>query len=156
MGCYPHRFAVGASGAARLLSPVATHPPLVSVCSVPVTVGGRLCGTLGYMAPEQASGEGAVPASDTYAAALILYEMLAGEQPYKGEQPMQIAYQHATDSVPRPSVKNPGVPEQLDELAQIGVTHTHTRTHARAHTHTSAVGTTSSLRLASESSPRPP
>ncbi|MBU4466399.1 MAG: PASTA domain-containing protein, partial [Actinobacteria bacterium] len=35
---------------------------------------------------------------------------------YKGEQPMQIAFQHATDSVPRPSVKNPGVPEQLDEL----------------------------------------
>ena len=29
---------------------------------------------------------------------------------------MQIAFQHATDSVPRPSVKNPGVPEQLDEL----------------------------------------
>ena len=46
----------------------------------------------------------------------MLYEMLAGEQPYKGEQPMQIAFQHATDSVPRPSVKNPGVPEQLDEL----------------------------------------
>ncbi|KTS13215.1 PASTA domain-containing protein, partial [Microbacterium testaceum] len=43
-------------------------------------------------------------------------EMLAGEQPYKGEQPMQIAYQHATDSVPRPSAKNPAVPEQLDEL----------------------------------------
>src|SRR3546814_13204957 len=42
--------------------------------------------------------------------------MLTGEQPYKGEQPMQIAFQHATDSVPRPSVKNPGVPEQLDEL----------------------------------------
>ena len=46
----------------------------------------------------------------------MLYEMLTGEQPYKGEQPMQIAFQHATDSVPRPSVKNPGVPEQLDEL----------------------------------------
>ena len=46
----------------------------------------------------------------------MLYEMLVGEQPYKGEQPMQIAFQHATDSVPRPSVKNPGVPEQLDEL----------------------------------------
>jgi serine/threonine-protein kinase len=46
----------------------------------------------------------------------MLYEMLTGEQPYKGEQPMQIAFQHATDSVPRPSVKNPGVPEPLDEL----------------------------------------
>jgi serine/threonine-protein kinase len=54
--------------------------------------------------------------SDIYAIGIMLYEMLTGEQPYKGEQPMQIAFQHATDSVPRPSVKNPGVPEPLDEL----------------------------------------
>ncbi|MEP6479714.1 MAG: PASTA domain-containing protein, partial [Rhodoglobus sp.] len=39
-----------------------------------------------------------------------------GEQPFKGEQPMQIAYQHANDSVPTPSSKNPRVPAELDEL----------------------------------------
>ncbi len=54
--------------------------------------------------------------SDIYALGIMLYEMLVGEQPYKGEQPMQIAFQHATESVPRPSVRNPAVPEQLDEL----------------------------------------
>jgi len=42
--------------------------------------------------------------------------MLAGEQPFRGEQPMQIAYQHANDSVPTPSTKNPNVPAELDEL----------------------------------------
>jgi len=46
----------------------------------------------------------------------MLYEMLVGEQPYKGEQPMQIAFQHATEQVPRPSARNSAVPEQLDEL----------------------------------------
>jgi eukaryotic-like serine/threonine-protein kinase len=46
----------------------------------------------------------------------MMYEMLTGEQPFKGEQPMQIAYQHANDSVPTPSTKNPKVPAELDEL----------------------------------------
>ncbi|GMA93396.1 hypothetical protein GCM10025881_02200 [Pseudolysinimonas kribbensis] len=45
-----------------------------------------------------------------------MYEMLTGEQPFTGEQPMQIAYQHANESVPAPSSRNPKVPRPLDEL----------------------------------------
>ena len=78
--------------------------------------GAQLLGTIAYLAPELVTRGTADARSDIYALGIVLYELLTGEQPYKGEQPMQIAYQHATDSVPRPSVKNPGVPEQLDEL----------------------------------------
>lgn len=78
--------------------------------------GQMLLGTIAYLAPELVTRGTADARSDIYALGILLYEMLSGEQPYKGEQPMQIAYQHATDSVPRPSAKNPGVPEQLDEL----------------------------------------
>ncbi|MDU0347058.1 Stk1 family PASTA domain-containing Ser/Thr kinase [Microbacterium sp. KSW2-29] len=78
--------------------------------------GAQLMGTIAYLAPELVTRGTADARSDIYSLGIMLYEMLAGEQPYKGEQPMQIAYQHATDSVPRPSVKNPAVPEQLDEL----------------------------------------
>ncbi|MDZ8202656.1 Stk1 family PASTA domain-containing Ser/Thr kinase [Microbacterium sp. SSW1-59] len=78
--------------------------------------GAQLLGTIAYLAPELVTRGTADARSDIYALGIMLYEMLTGEQPYKGEQPMQIAYQHATDSVPRPSAKNPGVPEQLDEL----------------------------------------
>lgn len=78
--------------------------------------GQMLLGTIAYLAPELVTRGTADARSDIYALGIMLYEMLTGEQPYKGEQPMQIAFQHATDSVPRPSVKNPGVPEQLDEL----------------------------------------
>ncbi len=78
--------------------------------------GAQLLGTIAYLAPELVTRGTADARSDIYSLGIMLYEMLVGEQPYKGEQPMQIAFQHATDSVPRPSVKNPGVPEQLDEL----------------------------------------
>ncbi|MEW1705699.1 Stk1 family PASTA domain-containing Ser/Thr kinase [Microbacterium sp. NPDC089190] len=78
--------------------------------------GAQLMGTIAYLAPELVTRGTADARSDIYSLGIMLYEMLAGEQPYKGEQPMQIAYQHATDSVPRPSAKNPAVPEQLDEL----------------------------------------
>jgi serine/threonine-protein kinase len=78
--------------------------------------GQMLLGTIAYLAPELVTRGTADARSDIYALGIMLYEMLTGEQPYKGEQPMQIAFQHATDSVPRPSVKNPGIPEQLDEL----------------------------------------
>ena len=78
--------------------------------------GAQLLGTIAYLAPELVTRGMADARSDIYSLGIMLYEMLVGEQPYKGEQPMQIAFQHATDSVPRPSAKNPGVPEQLDEL----------------------------------------
>ena len=78
--------------------------------------GSQLLGTIAYLAPELVTRGTADARSDIYSLGIMLYEMLTGEQPYQGEQPMQIAFQHATDSVPRPSVKNPGVPEQLDEL----------------------------------------
>lgn len=78
--------------------------------------GAQLMGTIAYLAPELVTRGTADARSDIYALGIMLYEMLTGEQPYRGEQPMQIAFQHATESVPRPSVRNPGVPEQLDEL----------------------------------------
>lgn len=78
--------------------------------------GQMLLGTIAYLAPELVTRGTADARSDIYALGIMLYEMLTGEQPYKGEQPMQIAFQHATESVPRPSIRNPGVPEPLDEL----------------------------------------
>ncbi|GGH40458.1 Stk1 family PASTA domain-containing Ser/Thr kinase [Microbacterium album] len=89
---------------------------LARATSANTATGQQLLGTIAYLAPELVTRGTADARSDIYALGILLYEMLAGEQPYKGEQPMQIAFQHATESVPRPSVKNPGVPEQLDEL----------------------------------------
>ena len=89
---------------------------LARATSANTATGQMLLGTIAYLAPELVTRGSADARSDIYALGIMLYEMLVGEQPYQGEQPMQIAYQHATDSVPRPSAKNPGVPEPLDEL----------------------------------------
>ncbi|WP_245958720.1 Stk1 family PASTA domain-containing Ser/Thr kinase [Microbacterium bovistercoris] len=78
--------------------------------------GAQLLGTIAYLAPELVTRGTADARSDIYALGIMFYEMLVGEQPYKGEQPMQIAFQHATEQVPRPSARNSAVPEQLDEL----------------------------------------
>ena len=78
--------------------------------------GAQLLGTIAYLAPELVTRGTADARSDIYALGIMLYEMLVGEQPYQGEQPMQIAFQHATEQVPRPSARVPDVPEQIDEL----------------------------------------
>ncbi|MGN8050501.1 Stk1 family PASTA domain-containing Ser/Thr kinase [Curtobacterium sp. 22159] len=78
--------------------------------------GAALLGTIAYLSPELVTRGAADSRSDIYALGIMLYEMLTGEQPYKGDQPMQIAYQHANDSVPAPSAAVPGVPPELDDL----------------------------------------
>ncbi len=78
--------------------------------------GQALLGTIAYLSPELVTRGIADTRSDIYAVGIMMFEMLVGDQPFKGDQPVQIAYQHANDSVPMPSTKNPAVPAALDEL----------------------------------------
>jgi eukaryotic-like serine/threonine-protein kinase len=89
---------------------------LARAASANTATGATLLGTIAYLSPELVTRGIADTRSDIYAVGIMMYEMLVGEQPFKGEQPMQIAYQHANDSVPTPSDKNPKVPAELDEL----------------------------------------
>jgi len=89
---------------------------LARAVSANTATGAALLGTIAYLSPELVTRGIADARSDIYAVGIMMYEMLAGEQPFRGEQPMQIAYQHANDSVPTPSTKNPNVPAELDEL----------------------------------------
>lgn len=89
---------------------------LARAVSANTATGAALLGTIAYLSPELVTRGTADARSDIYAIGIMIYEMLTGEQPYKGEQPVQIAYQHANSTVPRPSEKNPRVPAELDEL----------------------------------------
>ncbi|WP_255681190.1 Stk1 family PASTA domain-containing Ser/Thr kinase [Agromyces cavernae] len=89
---------------------------LARAASANTATGQALLGTIAYLSPELVTRGIADARSDIYAVGIMMYEMLTGEQPYVGEAPMQIAYQHANDSVPAPSSKNPAVPAEIDEL----------------------------------------
>ena len=89
---------------------------LARAATANTATGAALLGTIAYLSPELVTRGIADTRSDIYALGIMLYEMLTGEQPYKGDQPMQIAYQHANDTVPAPGIVNPSVPVELDEL----------------------------------------
>jgi serine/threonine-protein kinase len=91
---------------------------LARAATANTATGAALLGTIAYLSPELVTRGIADTRSDIYAVGIMLYEMLTGEQPFKGDQPMQIAYQHANDTVPTPSTANPAVPAELDELVQ--------------------------------------
>jgi len=89
---------------------------LARAVSANTATGQALLGTIAYLSPELVTRGVADARSDIYALGIMIFEILTGEQPFKGEQPMQIAYQHANDSVPTPSSKRPDVPVELDDL----------------------------------------
>lgn len=65
-----------------------------------LTTSGATVGTFEYMSPEQASGGKIGPASDLYSVGVVLYEMLTGQVPFRGENQMQVALQHLHDQPP--------------------------------------------------------
>ncbi|MFI6596861.1 Stk1 family PASTA domain-containing Ser/Thr kinase [Nonomuraea sp. NPDC050536] len=77
---------------------------------------GVMIGTIAYMAPEQVTTGAADVRSDVYAAGIMLFELVTGQQPYDGETPMSVAYRHVHDTVPPPSSVMPGVPPLIDTL----------------------------------------
>lgn len=82
------------------------------------TSTGSLIGTVAYLAPELVLGRPADARSDIYSAGVMLYEMLTGTQPYSGEVPIQVAYQHVNIDMPAPSDAAPGLAADIDELVQ--------------------------------------
>lgn len=72
-------------------------------------------GTPAYMAPEQASGEPALPASDWYALGTMLFEALTGRVPFDGDVHQVLFAKRHTEPLP-PSDFAAGVPKALDEL----------------------------------------
>lgn len=82
------------------------------------TSTGALIGTVAYLSPELVLGRQADARSDIYSVGIMLYEMLTGRQPFDGEVPIQVAYQHVNAVVGPPSELVPGLAEEIDELVQ--------------------------------------
>ncbi|GAA1466977.1 Stk1 family PASTA domain-containing Ser/Thr kinase [Microbacterium thalassium] len=89
----------------------------VSDSSSTVAETTAIIGTAAYFSPEQAKGEPVDARADLYSTGVVLYEMLAGRQPFRGETPVAVAYQHVSEPPVAPSEINPSVPRSLDAVA---------------------------------------
>lgn len=84
-----------------------------------VTSSGMMIGTPDYISPEQAEGEEADQRSDIYSLGSILYEMVTGNVPFKGDTALSVALKHKTKIPPDPRKLNPEVPKELSRLILI-------------------------------------
>ncbi len=75
-------------------------------------------GSAPYMAPEQARNGVASVRSDLYSVGVVLYEMLTGKPPFTGDSPVSVALQHVQAEVPPLRLRNPNVPQAVEDLVE--------------------------------------
>ncbi|ROR67406.1 serine/threonine-protein kinase [Agrococcus jenensis] len=92
---------------------------IASVADAPaaqLTTASTILGSAAYMAPEQAEGGRATPATDLYALGCVLTTLVTGAAPFTGEHPLALLQQHVAAPAPRLAARRPEVPAALDEL----------------------------------------
>jgi serine/threonine-protein kinase len=89
-----------------------------AVTEVTSTATGTVFGTVAYLAPELVARGVADARTDVYACGILLFEMLTGRQPFTGDTPIQVAFQHVNADIPAPSSLEPWLPSEVDELVE--------------------------------------
>ncbi|HKI32174.1 MAG TPA: WD40 repeat domain-containing serine/threonine protein kinase [Gemmataceae bacterium] len=82
-----------------------------------LTADGSVLGTPAYLAPEQAArgGDDVGPVTDVYSLGAVLYELVTGQPPYRGN-PVTVIYQVAQQAPPLPSQHRPGLDPALEAI----------------------------------------
>ncbi|WP_363549995.1 Stk1 family PASTA domain-containing Ser/Thr kinase [Microbacterium sp. LWH12-1.2] len=88
----------------------------VSDSSSTVAETTQIIGTAAYFSPEQAKGEPVDARADLYSTGVVLYELLTGRQPFRGESPVAVAYQHVSETPVPPTEVNDESPGALDPI----------------------------------------
>jgi serine/threonine-protein kinase len=86
-----------------------------------LTATGTILGTAGYLSPEQAQGKRATSASDLYALAVVAFELLTGDRPYRRDSLTAEAAAHANEPVPSAREREPSLPGTVDAVFERGL-----------------------------------
>ncbi len=84
--------------------------------TVTQTLAGQVMGTPSYMSPEQARGQEVTPASDIFSLGIVIFEMVAGELPFKGDTPQQTIQAIAFDEARPVTVIRRNLPSELQRI----------------------------------------
>ncbi len=83
-----------------------------------VTQTGTVLGTSNYLSPEQAEGAPVTPASDVYSLGVVLYELLTGDVPFRGDNLVVVAMKHVTEDPPDVAELRPDIPPRLAQAVR--------------------------------------
>jgi tRNA A-37 threonylcarbamoyl transferase component Bud32 len=78
-----------------------------------LTADGRVLGTTDYVSPEQALGHSVTGQSDLYSLGIVLFEMLTGDVPFKGDNQVAVAMKHVREQLPDVQIRRPEVSSAL-------------------------------------------
>jgi len=81
-----------------------------------LTQTNSVMGSVHYLPPEQASGKGATIKSDIYSLGILMYELLTGTVPFKGDNAVEIALKHMKDKIPSIRKQNPAIPQAAENI----------------------------------------
>jgi len=82
----------------------------------PTTEAGRIMGTVGYMSPEQVRARSVDQLSDVFSLGTVLYEMLSGHRPFRGETPADTMTAILTKDPLEPSARDRSIPKALERI----------------------------------------
>lgn len=84
--------------------------------SAQLTQTNSVMGSVHYLPPEQASGKGSTIRSDIYSLGILMFEMLTGKVPFKGDSAVEIALKHMKEPLPNPKELNPVIPVSVENI----------------------------------------
>ncbi len=88
----------------------------VALNSNELTQTNSVMGSVHYLPPEQANGSGSTIKSDIYSLGILMYELLTGTLPFKGDNAVEIAIKQMRDPIPSVTDFNPEIPQSVENI----------------------------------------
>lgn len=88
----------------------------VAMNATQLTQTNSVMGSVHYLPPEQASGKGATLQSDIYSIGILMYELLTGKLPFRGDNAVEIALKHLKEDMPSIRDEIPEIPQSVENI----------------------------------------